>query len=125
MSPISDEVFQELIDQAYDRLPERHRQAIKNVAIVTADEPSPEQRTELQLHCNQTLLGLYQGVPLTQRQGKTNLYAPDIITLFKNPLLAHSHSEAELAEHIYHTLWHEVAHYFGLSHDDIHAREKA
>lgn len=123
MQSVSDKRFQELIDRAYDRLPERHRQAIENVAIVTADDPSPEQRVELQLHCNETLLGLYQGVPLTQRQGRTNLYPPDIITLFKNPLLAQSGDERELAEHIYHTLWHEVAHYFGLNHDDIHARE--
>jgi predicted Zn-dependent protease with MMP-like domain len=120
---ISDKKFQDLIDQAFDRLPKRHREMIKNIAIVTANDPSDDQRAELKLHCNQTLLGLYQGVPLTERQGRTNLYPPDIITLFKNPLLAQSTSERELAEEIYHTLWHEVAHYFGLNHEDIHSRE--
>ena len=124
ISDISDDRFHELVGQAFERLPEVRREAVKNVAIVVEDEPSPEQREELKLHCNQTLLGLYQGVPLAKRQGRTDFLPPDVITLFKSPILASVSSEAELAQEIYHTLWHEVAHYFGLNHDDIHRREK-
>jgi len=120
---VSDERFHELVGQAFDRLPETHREAIKNVAILVEDDPSEEQRVELKLHCNQTLFGLYQGVPLAKRQGRTEMFPPDVITLFKNPILSAASDERELAEQIYHTLWHEVAHYFGLDHDDIHRLE--
>jgi predicted Zn-dependent protease with MMP-like domain len=120
---ITDESFHKLIDRAFDSLPKVHRDRVKIVAIVTADEPSEKQRIDLKLHCNQTLLGLYSGVPLPQRQGREPM-VPDVITLFKLPLLAESTSEASLYENIRHTLWHEVAHYYGLDHDQIHKLEK-
>ncbi|QQS17934.1 metallopeptidase family protein [Candidatus Saccharibacteria bacterium] len=119
----TDKLFHELIDRAFDSLPQIHRDRVRNVAIVTADEPTPLQRQELKLHCNQTLLGLYSGIPLPQRQGREPL-VPDVITLFKLPLLAESDDEAALYENIRHTLWHEVAHYYGLDHDQIHKLER-
>ena len=119
---ITDESFHMLIDRAFDSLPQTHRDRVKNVAIVTADEPSEIQRHDLKLHCNQTLLGLYSGVPLPQRQGREPM-VPDVITLFKLPLLAESTDEASLYENIRHTLWHEVAHYYGLDHAKIHELE--
>lgn len=119
---VSDEQFHELIDKAFESLPRVHRDRVKNVAIVTADEPTPLQRQELKLHCNQTLLGLYSGVPLPQRQGRESI-VPDVITLFKLPLLATSDDESALYENIRHTLWHEVAHYYGLDHEQIHSLE--
>lgn len=122
MNELSEERFHELIDRAFESLPKLHRDRVKNVAIVTADDPTPEQRRDLKLHCDETLLGLYSGVPLTERQGRETTM-PDIITLFKNPLLAQSENETELYEHIRHTLWHEVAHYYGLNHAQIHELE--
>lgn len=120
---LSDEHFQELIDRAFDSLPRVHRDRVQNVAILFADEPTPEQRYELQLRHDQTLLGLYQGIPLSQRQGRESLL-PDRITLFKLPLLMRSHDEQSLYEEIRHTLWHEIAHYYGLDHDKIRALEQ-
>lgn len=119
---VSDENFKELIDRAFDALPEPHRSGVQNVAIVIADEPSEQQRRKLKLHCNQTLLGLYEGVPLPARQGRETLL-PDVITLFKLPLLEQSNSQEELYAEIHHTLWHEVAHYYGLDHQKIHELE--
>ncbi|MBP9761472.1 metallopeptidase family protein [Candidatus Saccharibacteria bacterium] len=119
---ITDQHFHELIDRAFDSLPQTHRDRVKNVAIITADEPTEEQRKELKLRCNETLLGLYSGIPLSERQGREPIM-PDVITLFKWPLLDHSIDEASLYEHIRHTLWHEVAHYYGLNHTQIHALE--
>ncbi|HKU18579.1 MAG TPA: metallopeptidase family protein [Candidatus Saccharimonadales bacterium] len=120
---ISDEQFAALIDEAFEHLPAAHRRAVKNVAIVYADEPTPGQREQLRLQCNQTLYGLYEGVPLARRQGITS-YPPDKITIFKLPLLRASGNEPELREHIRHTVWHEVAHYFGLNHEQIHRLEQ-
>jgi len=122
MEIISDEHFQELIDKAFDSLPKTHRDRVQNVAILFEDVPTPEQRHELQLRHDQTLLGLYQGVPLSQRQGRTS-FLPDRITLFKLPLLTQAHDERSLLEAIRHTLWHEIAHYYGLNHTDIHKLE--
>lgn len=123
MVSITDDDFQHMISRAYDKLPAAHLDAIRNVAIVCADEPSARQREELRLRGDQTLLGLYEGVPLTARQGRNADYPPDVITLFKKPLLQASHDRESLQEEISHTLWHEVAHYFGLDHADIDARE--
>lgn len=122
MISISDESWHELVDKAFDALSENHRNAVQNVAIILEDDPSQEQRTQLKLRGDQTLLGLYSGVPLPERHGRTDL-PPDVITLFKNPLLAESWDELSLYENIRHTLWHEVAHYFGLNHKQIHELE--
>ncbi len=122
MTQTSDEQFQQLIDTALGELPGEHVKNIKNVAILYEDVPTPEQRQQLRLRHDQTLLGLYEGVPLTQRQGMTRVL-PDRITLFKGPLQQRANSMDELKEQIKHTLWHEIAHYYGLDHDNIRALE--
>jgi predicted Zn-dependent protease with MMP-like domain len=118
MVEVSDEEFQRLIDQALTELPGEHAKNIKNVAILYEDAPTPEQRQQLALRHDQTLLGLYEGVPLSRRQGTTRLL-PDKITLFRLPLQQHANTGDELKEQIKHTLWHEIAHYYGLDHDRI------
>lgn len=122
MLEISDEQFQALINEALDSLPQDRMEHVKNVAFLFEDEPSPEQRVKLALRNDQTLLGLYEGVPLSRRQGMVSTF-PDKITLFKLPLCASSRTPAELKEQIRHTMWHELAHYFGLDHEQIHELE--
>ncbi len=122
MIQVSDEEFQKLIDQALTELPGEHVKNIKNVAILYEDRPTPEQREQLRLANDQTLLGLYEGTPLSQRQGMTRLL-PDKITLFREPLSYQANTVDELKEEIKHTLWHEIAHYYGLDHDRIHELE--
>ncbi len=127
MFEISDEQFDAIISQAIDDLLETHKthmEVLKNLAIVYADEPTEQQREELALMHNETLFGLYEGVPLARRQGAINSYPPDKITIFKNPILHYVRSVEELKREVHHTLWHEVAHYFGLDHDQIHALER-
>jgi predicted Zn-dependent protease with MMP-like domain len=122
MIEVTDEHFQRLIDLALQELPGEHVARIQNVAILYEHVPTDEQRLKAQLHDNQTLLGLYEGVPLPQRQGIAPTL-PDKITLFRDPLCWQSSSEDELKENIKHTLWHEIAHYYGLDHDRIHELE--
>lgn len=119
---VSDEQFQGMIEQAMAELPREHMRAVKNVAIVFADEPTAEQRQELRLRGGQTLFGLYQGVPLARRGGHTG-YGPDKITLFKSPIVQAASDLVAVKEQVKHTLWHEIAHYFGLDHAGIAARE--
>ncbi len=120
---VSDEEFQELIDTALGELPKTHVDNLKNVAILFADEPDEPQREKLKLLPHQSLYGLYEGTPLAFRQGQTHLY-PDRITLFKHPILSSATNLLELKEQIKHTLWHEIAHYYGLDHDKIHELER-
>jgi predicted Zn-dependent protease with MMP-like domain len=124
MVTINDEEFSNLIDWAMDQLPQEYIKRLQNVAIVYEDEPTAEQRQKLKLHCNQTLYGLYEGVPLPQRQGRLDYYMPDKITIFKGPISAAANNEIELKAQILHTLWHEIAHHFGLNHDRIHEIER-
>jgi predicted Zn-dependent protease with MMP-like domain len=123
MLELSDEKFQELIDEALTELPKRFTENLKNVAILYEDDPTPGQRGRLKLCRDQTLLGLYEGVPLAERQGLPRIL-PDKITLFKNPMLINASNVKALKKVIKHTLWHEIAHYHGLNHARIHELER-
>lgn len=123
MLELSDEQFAALIAEVMDEMPQEHMEAVKNVAIVYEDEPTDAQREELALRGDQTLLGLYEGVPLPRRGGRTH-FPPDKITIFKKPALIRSRNLAELRAGIKHTVWHELAHYFGLDHGQIRKLEQ-
>ena len=117
MLAISDNDFEQMISTALDSLPEKYVAGLQNVAIVYEDEPTPEQRKKLKLRNNESLYGLFEGTPRTSRMGYVSL--PDKITVFKLPMMHSSSSIIELQEQVRHTLWHEIAHYFGLNHADI------
>jgi predicted Zn-dependent protease with MMP-like domain len=120
---VSDQEFQTFIDEALGSLSKIHTDHLKNVALLFADEPSTAQREQLQLRGDQTLLGLYEGIPLSHRQGMV-VTLPDRITLFKKPLeMQAGGNVVRLKEEIRHTLWHEIAHYYGLNHQDIRGLE--
>jgi predicted Zn-dependent protease with MMP-like domain len=124
LTEITDEQFAQLVGEALDELPSKYTDNMNNVAIVYEDDPTPLQREELKLHCDESLFGLYQGIPLTQRGMSYNLVMPDKITIFKNPIVSVSPDMATLKKQIKHTLWHEIAHHFGLDHDRIHELER-
>lgn len=123
MVTVTADEFQTLINEAMATLPKQHVDKLQNVAILYEQDPTPEQREKLKLRNDQTLFGLYEGVPLSQRQGTTRLF-PDKITLFINPLCASANTIDQLKEQIRHTLWHEIAHYYGLDHDEIRKLEQ-
>ena len=102
-----------------DELSPEHMAALEHVAILIADEPTPEQAEKLKIRGDQLLLGLFEGVPRTARSGYESGLMPDTITIFKNALLAISHDEQDLYRQVKRTVWHEIAHYFGLSHDHM------
>jgi predicted Zn-dependent protease with MMP-like domain len=119
---LNEEQFNSLVAIAIDAIPEKYQQRLVNVVFIIEPEPSPEQRQKLALRQDQTLFGLYEGVPLPQRGGLEKML-PDKITLFRRPLQTASANLTQLKENIRHTLWHEVAHYFGLDHPRIHELE--
>ena len=118
MVQVSDERFETLIADALDAVPPELATAIENVAIIVAEWPSAEQ----QRGAGGTLLGLYEGVPLTRRDPTSYAgVAPDRITIFRGPLCARATDENDLAAQVRTTVLHEVGHYFGLS--DARLRE--
>lgn len=123
MFTVSQKQFEDFVGEALDSLPKRYQDHLNNVVIMVEDDPSPEKRAKLNLRGGQSLYGLYEGIPLTQRGNNYSFVLPDKITIFKNPTEASVDSIDELKEHIRHTVWHEVAHFYGLDHIDIHARE--
>ncbi len=116
---MTDSEFDELITRAMNELPQKYIKGLQNVAIVMADEPTPEQIQKMRIDGRHLLLGLYEGIPLTQRGNNYNLVLPDKITLFKNSILTVTNGENQLFEQIKRTLWHEIAHYYGLNHERI------
>jgi predicted Zn-dependent protease with MMP-like domain len=129
MLEVSDSEFEEMINAALDALPKDRIEGLKNIAITYADEPSSDQRKRLHLRGSQTLYGLYEGIPLTKRAATSTLLSsnfmvlPDKITIFKRPIVQSSQTLEEVKEQVRHTLWHEIAHYYGLNHKQIHDRE--
>ena len=124
MIDITGQDFELIVSKAIDRIPKLYYEKLSNVAFVVEDEPSPSQRQQLKLHCTQTLFGLYEGIPLTRRGSGYNLVLPDKITIFRIPILFHCNTREEVANQVNKTVWHEVAHYYGLDHDKIHELEQ-
>jgi predicted Zn-dependent protease with MMP-like domain len=127
------EEFDVLVEEALGTIPERFRDALKNVAIVVEDEPTPEQLAsidhdeegdEADDDSDMTLLGLYEGTPLTERKWDDGNRLPDKVTLFQGPIEDASEDEDDVVIAIGETLIHEIGHYFGLSEDEIQAIEE-
>jgi predicted Zn-dependent protease with MMP-like domain len=123
MIEVTDEEYEKLVGEGIDAIPKLYKSHLQNVAFLVEDDPTPQQRIQLHLYPNETLYGLYEGVPLPQRGGATKLL-PDKITLFKNPMLRSTNNIGELKELLRHTIWHEVAHYYGLNHARIHELDR-
>lgn len=119
MTPPNDEEFANYISRAIDELPPEYISSLDNIAITYDDQPNEHQVKKLKLRGDSLLLGLYEGIPLTQRGSSYTFVLPDKITLFKLPLVTVSADEADLYKNIKHTLWHEIAHFYGLDHDKI------
>ncbi len=125
MISITDEEFKQMVEEAVVAIPERFASHLDNVAFLVADEPSRQQlRVGGILHGHMTLLGLYEGIPLPSRNAGYSGVLPDAITVFKSPHEMISSDIESLRRAVHETVWHEVAHYFGLDHGQIRSLEK-
>lgn len=120
---MSDEDFEKLVSEGMDAIPKEFIDKIKNVAITIADFPTPAQLKKVKARPGTTLFGLYEGIPQTKRNSAYSGVLPDKITIFKIPLLCVSSDLGDLKERVKNTVWHEIAHHFGLDHDRIHELE--
>ena len=116
--------FDKLVQGAYGLIPSRFRKRLQNVAMLVEAEPTPAQLAEAGVGPGATLLGLYQGRPLTQRSVFESFAMPDRITIFQGPHERLAHGEAHLKKMVEDTVWHEVAHYFGMDERQVRAAER-
>jgi predicted Zn-dependent protease with MMP-like domain len=116
--------FERLVAEALAGIPRRFRDAMQNIVIAVEDEPSDELLREMEIGPPDTLFGLYQGTPLTERQWGYGNALPDRILLFQGPHEREAADEDELVVSIGETLIHEIGHYFGLSEEEIEEIEE-
>jgi predicted Zn-dependent protease with MMP-like domain len=111
--------FEELALKAIKNLPQEFQEKLDNVDMIIADLPSARQAKELRLRQGSQLLGLYEGVPLTNRGQSYNLVMPDKITLFQKSIELLNDSDREIEIEIGKTIRHEIAHHFGIDDDTL------
>jgi predicted Zn-dependent protease with MMP-like domain len=116
--------FDKILEQAYRRIPARFRKRMENIAIIVEAEPSLRQLRSARVTRGDTLLGLYEGRPLIYRSVSEPFAMPDRITIFQGPIERMARNIADLERIVTDTLWHEIAHYFGLDERQVRAAER-
>lgn len=117
--------FEALVERALRRLPRRFKNKLVNVAVVVEDWPDPKTLADLGLEPPDTLLGLYRGVDLTQRDANYANVLPDTVTIYQGPIEEEAGDDrAAMAEIVRETVMHELGHYFGLDDDTMHRIEE-
>jgi predicted Zn-dependent protease with MMP-like domain len=114
--------FEKLVREGIEAIPQEHLKRLNNVDIVIEDDPTPEQIKKLKIRKNYSLLGLYEGIPKTERWGYAQVL-PDKITIFKNQIERMTQSEQEIKELVKNTVWHEIAHHFGMNEEAVRISE--
>jgi predicted Zn-dependent protease with MMP-like domain len=116
--------FDALVEVAFRRIPARFRKRMKNVAVMVEPEPSAAQLGAGRVPRGDTLLGLYEGRPLPVRSTFEGFSMPDRITLFQGPIERAARGPEDVPRVIADTLWHEIAHYFGMDERQVRAAER-
>jgi len=117
--------FEKLVEQGIEQIPLEFRQKLDNVAIFVSPYPSMEQQRKINLRAGWTLFGLYEGVPLTKRGSGYAMAMPDRITVFQGPIQNATQGDPErMREIVKNTVWHEIAHHFGMNEDEVREAEK-
>jgi predicted Zn-dependent protease with MMP-like domain len=111
--------FEQLLDQALASMPREFQELLDNVAIFIDDHPSRALMRDLGMSPDDTLLGLYEGIPQIERTSSYDLVPPDRITLFQRSIEESCDTDAEVAEQIRRTILHEVGHHFGIDDERL------
>lgn len=111
---LSREEFEAIIEDGIRAIPEKFLNLLDNVDVVVEDEPSLAQRRKMNLRSDMTLFGLYEGIPRTKRGSGYSFVLPDKITIFERPIEAAARDIEHLKKIVRDTVWHEIAHHFGI-----------
>lgn len=113
------EEFEALVEQALAGLPEEWADLLDNVAVMVEDEPDPEDLEAMGMNPEDELLGLYQGVPLAERDTFYMGALPDRVILYRGPILRACDNRRDVIREIRDTLVHELGHHFGMEEEDM------
>jgi predicted Zn-dependent protease with MMP-like domain len=116
--------FSQLVEEALREIPRRFRAAMKNVAVVVEDVPPQHVLDEMEIGPDDTLFGLYQGTPLTERGWGYGNALPDRISIYQRPIVEACANDDEIRDCVAETVIHEFGHYFGMSEDEIEEIEE-
>ncbi len=111
--------FEKLVRDAVEQLPDDFLAIMHNVDVQVRRWPTQRQLRHAVLDEGETLLGLYEGVPITDRGGNYNMVLPDVITVFQGPTEGICSTKEEIVTQVRETITHEVAHYFGISDAEL------
>jgi predicted Zn-dependent protease with MMP-like domain len=112
--------FEQLVAEALDDLPPFFQEKLDNVEVLVQPWPTPHEVRSVGLSRGHLLLGLYRGIPLTERTQAYNLVTPDTVTLFQGPIeLVAGKDHQRVRDQVRHTVIHEIAHFFGISDDRL------
>jgi predicted Zn-dependent protease with MMP-like domain len=117
------EKFEALVKEGIDAIPVRFLEKLNNVDIVIEDEPSEERMKKMHLGKYSKLFGLYEGIPQTKRIYYSGVL-PDKITIFKRPIEEVASGDEQIKEIVKNTVWHEIAHHFGMNEEMVRKVEK-
>jgi predicted Zn-dependent protease with MMP-like domain len=118
------EEFAAIVEEALQDIPRRFRTEMKNVAVVIEDEPPSHVLEELDVPPGDTLFGLYQGTPLTERRWDYGNALPDRISIYQRPIEDACDTDDDIRACIAETVIHEFGHYFGMSEEEIEEIEE-
>ena len=113
--------FEKIVKEGIEAIPEKFLQKLKNVVIIIEAEPTSVQKKKLNIHQGWTLFGLYEGVPQLERGTNYTAVLPDKITIFQKPIEDEATDEKDIKEIVKNTVWHEIAHHFGM--DEARVRQ--
>ena len=112
------EKFEKLVNEGIKAIPERFLRKLSNIGIVIEEEPTPAQLKKLKIRKDSFIFGLYEGIPQTERWHYGQVL-PDKITIFKRPIEESARTEKEVKEMVKNTVWHEIAHHFGMDERSV------
>ncbi len=115
--------FEKIVEEGIQAIPEKFLRKLNNVAIVIEDEPTLAQKKKLNIHPGWTLFGLYEGVPQVKRGTNYTWVLPDKITIFQNPIEDEALNKKDIREIARDTVWHEIAHHFGMDESRVRQAE--
>ncbi|MDP3014924.1 MAG: metallopeptidase family protein [bacterium] len=121
MKKLNQTEFEKIVKDGIEAIPEKFLRKLDNVVIVIEVEPTPAQKKKLNIHPGWTLFGLYEGVPQLERGAGYSAVLPDKITIFQKPIEDEAADEKDMREIVKNTVWHEIAHHFGM--DEARVRQ--
>ena len=118
------EEFEKLVNEGISSIPEKFLKRLENIDIVIEERPTNDQLKKVNIQNPFCLFGLYEGIPKTKRGSSYGMVLPDKITIFKDAIERSARNEEEIKEIVKNTVWHEIAHHFGMNEKEVREKER-